>query len=98
MKSLLLFVLILLTINEAYAFQIASLNTNILGKSINAPLEIFPLATNQKAGIIYPSTIKLDFKNNKITAVAMFFSENKISIEDMREIINTRYPAMSPIS
>jgi len=92
MKKLLFLILTFCVFNNAYAIEIVHLNTNILGKNINSPLELFQAKENQESALLYPTNIQIDIKNNLCTAVAIFFPDNLIKPEEMREIINTRYP------
>ncbi len=92
MKKLLFSVFTILVFNNAYAVEVAYFNSSILGKNVNSSFELFQVKKNQKSNLLYPTNIKIDIKDNICTAVALFFPENIIKPDEMRKIINTRYP------
>ena len=92
MKKLFFLIFTAFVINNVYVAEIAYFNPSILGKNVNTPFELFQIEKNQKSTILYPTNIQLDIKNNICTAVAMLFPDNKINLDEMRKIINTKYP------
>ncbi len=92
MKKIFFLIILILVLNDANATEIVDVNTSILGKDVNTPLQLFSVGENNKNTLLYPSNIQLDIENNLCKAISMLFPDNKIKLDEMRKIINTKYP------